>query len=114
MNPSLRATRWAAGQDRLASSKSSMTDVRENCLRVFERIQRAAERSGRQPDSIRLIAVTKTVEPEHILEAVESGIHDVGENRLQEGLAKREALGSIPLTWHFIGHLQTNKAKKVG
>jgi pyridoxal phosphate enzyme (YggS family) len=92
-----------------------MTDVRENCLRILTRIQNAAVRSGRDPSSIRLIAVTKTVSPERICEAVECGVRDLGENRLQEALPKIEALtrmGVVP-TWHFIGHLQTNKAKKV-
>jgi len=90
-----------------------MTDVRENCLRVFDRIHKAAARRGRDPASIRLIAVTKTVPTESIRQAAECGIRDVGENRLQEALAKIEALSDVQLTWHFIGHLQTNKAKKV-
>jgi pyridoxal phosphate enzyme (YggS family) len=90
-----------------------MIDVRENCLRVLERIDGAAQRSGRDPSSIRLVAVTKTVPPEHIRSAAECGIHDVGENRLQEALLKIGALAPLRLTWHFIGRLQTNKAKKV-
>lgn len=90
-----------------------MTDVRESCLRVFDRIHNAAVRSGRDPKSIRLIAVTKTVPAEKIRQAVECGVSEVGENRLQEALPKREELRDVPLTWHFIGHLQTNKAKKV-
>jgi hypothetical protein len=89
-----------------------MIDVRENCLRTFTKIHDAAARSGRDPASIRLIAVTKTVAPESILEAIECGIHDLGENRLQEALPKIEALAAQDLRWHFIGHLQTNKAKK--
>ena len=90
-----------------------MTDVRENCRRILDKIETAAVRSGRSPGSIRLIAVTKTVPAEKIREAVGAGIADIGENRLQEALSKREALRDLPLTWHFIGHLQTNKAKKV-
>jgi pyridoxal phosphate enzyme (YggS family) len=90
-----------------------MTGVRENCLRVLDRIHEAAARSGRDPQSIRLIAVTKTVPPERIREAWQCGVTDVGENRLQEALPKREVLRDAPLRWHFIGHLQTNKAKKV-
>src|SRR5579884_2919061 len=90
-----------------------MTTVRENCVRIVERIQAAAARSGRDPASIQLIAVTKTVPVELIREAVESGIRHIGENRLQEALPKREQLHDLPLSWHFIGHLQTNKAKKV-
>src|SRR5437660_902883 len=90
-----------------------MTDVRENCRRILDKIETAAVRSGRSPGSIRLIAVTKTVPAEKIREAVGAGIADIGENRLQEALSKREALRDLPVTWHFIGHLQTNKAKKV-
>jgi len=90
-----------------------MTDVRENCRRILDKIETAAVRSGRSPGSIRLIAVTKTVPAEKIRKAVGAGIADIGENRLQEALSKREALRDLPLTWHFIGHLQTNKAKKV-
>ena len=90
-----------------------MTDVRENCLRIFDRIQKVAARCGRDPSSIRLLAVTKTVSPEHIREAASCGIQDVGENRLQEALTKTDALSDLPLTWHFIGHLQTNKARKI-
>src|SRR5262245_41217142 len=89
-----------------------MTDVRENCRGIFDRIHEAAAKSGRGPSSVRLIAVTKKVSVEKIREAIAAGISDIGENRLQEALPKREALGDVPLTWHFIGHLQTNKAKK--
>jgi PLP dependent protein len=90
-----------------------MTDVRENCRRILDRIHNAALRSSRDPASIKLIAVTKTVPPQRISQVVECGIRDVGENRLQEALPKIAALSELPLTWHFIGHLQTNKAKKV-
>src|SRR5437868_980948 len=90
-----------------------MIDVRENCLRILDRIHNAAARSGRDPASVQLIAVTKTVPAENVRMAVECGITHIGENRVQEALPKREALQNLPLTWHFIGHLQTNKAKKV-
>ena len=90
-----------------------MSSVRDNCGRIFERIEKAAARSGRDGKSIRLIAVTKTVAPEVIRQAVACGITDVGENKFQEGLLKQQALKDLALTWHFIGHLQTNKAKKV-
>src|SRR6476659_4217785 len=90
-----------------------MLNVRENCLRTLDRIHVAAARCGRDSASIRLIAVTKTVSPERIREAVQCGIRDIGENRLQEAVSKSGALADLRLTWHFIGHLQTNKAKKV-
>jgi len=90
-----------------------MTDVRENCRFVLARIERAVIRSGRDPASLKLIAVTKTVEPERIRTALECGIKHLGESRLQEALPKFDVLSDIPVTWHFIGHLQSNKAKKV-
>jgi pyridoxal phosphate enzyme (YggS family) len=89
-----------------------MIDVRSNYFRILDRIHHAAARSGRDAATIRLIAVTKTVSPDIIRQAAESGIKHVGENRLQEALSKKQALADLPLTWHFIGHLQTNKAKK--
>jgi PLP dependent protein len=90
-----------------------MINVRENCRRVFDRIHAAAARSARVPQAIQLIAVTKTVAADKIRQAVDAGVAHIGENRFQEALPKREALRDLALTWHFIGHLQTNKAKKV-
>jgi pyridoxal phosphate enzyme (YggS family) len=91
-----------------------MTEVAENCLRVLERIERAAARSGRSGQSVRLVAVTKTVSVERIEQAIAAGITHFGESKLQEATPKLQALAHIPgLTWHFIGHLQTNKAKRV-
>src|SRR5438270_6125234 len=89
-----------------------MTYVRENVLRILDQIHAAAARAGRSPDAVQLIAVTKTVAPDQIREAVDAGIRNIGENRLQEALPKREVLRDLDLTWHFIGHLQTNKARK--
>ncbi len=65
------------------------------------------------PSSVRLIAISKQVSVAKIREAYAAGIRDFGENRLQEALAKQEELADLPdICWHFIGHLQTNKAKK--
>ena len=85
------------------------TGVAAAVARVRERIAVAAERAGRNPGTVRLIAVTKTVATARIREAIAAGITDVGENKVQEALAKRDELGD-PATWHLIGHLQTNKA----
>jgi pyridoxal phosphate enzyme (YggS family) len=90
-----------------------MTGIAGNYNDILERIGRAAHRSGRSPESIQLVAVTKTVSPDRIQEAVQCGVRHIGENRVQEGLSKRQALANANLTWHFIGHFQTNKAKKV-
>src|SRR5437762_8718990 len=90
-----------------------MTSIRENYLRILDRIRAAAARSGRSTETINLVAVTKTVPASRIREAVEAGVRNIGENRLQEALPKRDELHDLSLIWHFIGHLQTNKAKKV-
>jgi PLP dependent protein len=66
------------------------------------------------PNHVRIIAVTKTVEPERMREAYQAGVRDFAENRLQEALNKQKQLEDLSdLNWHFIGHLQANKAKKV-
>jgi len=85
--------------------------VRDNLERVCERIQRAAIKAGRDPAGITIVAVTKTFGPEMILEAIEAGITDIGENRIQEFLKKAEAV-NVPCRWHLVGHLQTNKVNK--
>src|SRR3989338_2799785 len=108
----------------------------ERLSRVRERIHEACQRSGRAPESVTLVAVTKTVPVELIREAIALGVTDIGENRVQEARIKREALGQmrnaecgmrseeqrhsefrIPnselgwVRWHMVGHLQRNKAK---
>lgn len=80
---------------------------------VLEEIRRAAARAGRSPDSIRLMAATKTVSVERVREAVDAGVRHLGENRLQEALPKIEALGRPGVCWHFIGTLQRRKVKSV-
>ncbi len=85
--------------------------VAENIAHVRERISSAARRSGRNPDEIALMAVSKTVQPDLIHEAYNSGIRQFGESRVQEFAAKAEALTHLnDVDWHMIGHLQTNKA----
>jgi len=86
--------------------------IRDNLDRVRERIARAAERAGRDPGGITIVAVTKTHGPEVVTEAIEAGIADVGENKVQEFLAKAPAV-KLPCRWHLVGHLQTNKVAKV-
>ena len=87
-----------------------MEDIRGNVARVQERIARAAERAGRTPQGVLLIAVSKTVEPARIEAAVAAGVPALGENRVQEAKEKIGELGR-PVPWHLIGHLQTNKVK---
>ncbi len=90
-----------------------MTKLADNILSVRERVRRSAERSGRTAEDITLIAVTKTHPPETVREAVENGITDIGENRVQEAEKKHSELTELPVRWHFIGHIQRNKVKNV-
>ena len=85
-------------------------DIRANLEGVHERVARACERAGRNPDDVLLIAVSKTVEIERIRLAVAAGVKALGENRVQEAKEKVAALGR-PVPWHLIGSLQTNKAR---
>ncbi|MDM8542573.1 YggS family pyridoxal phosphate-dependent enzyme [Desulfococcaceae bacterium HSG9] len=78
---------------------------------INSRIRKAAEQCGRDPQSVRLVAVSKTVPSERVLEAINSGVTILGENYIQEARQKFDALNAHPIAWHFIGHLQTNKAK---
>ena len=87
-----------------------MLTIRDNLLKVRERIERAAQKAGRDPKEIKLVAVSKTVEVDRIKEAIEAGVSILGENYVQEAQEKIEALGKS-VSWHFIGHLQSNKAK---
>jgi pyridoxal phosphate enzyme (YggS family) len=88
-----------------------MASIGENVARVKERIAAACRRSGRRPEDVRLVAISKTVAPECIREAYDAGLREFGENRVQEAKAKRPALADLTVTWHLVGHLQTNKAK---
>jgi pyridoxal phosphate enzyme (YggS family) len=81
-----------------------------NLARIQERINRAALRCGRQPEDVRLVAVSKTVPLERIREAVSAGATILGENYIQEAREKIALIGT-EAEWHFIGHLQSNKAK---
>jgi pyridoxal phosphate enzyme (YggS family) len=87
--------------------------IADNVTAIHERIARAAARVGRNPDSITLMAVSKTVEPESIRQAHAAGLRVFGENRVQEFEGKSAALSNLnDAEWHLIGHLQSNKAKK--
>lgn len=79
---------------------------------MHARIARAAAAAGRDPAGVRLIAVSKTFGIEHVRAAIAAGQRDFGENRVQEGLQKIGTPAEVEITWHLIGHLQTNKARK--
>jgi pyridoxal phosphate enzyme (YggS family) len=85
--------------------------LKDRLERVQARIKQAAEACSRPASDIRLVAVSKTMPAEIVREAIEIGMMDFGENYIQEAREKFSALGTYPVTWHFIGHLQSNKAK---
>ena len=86
--------------------------IKDNIAIVQQQLKQAAVQSGRTPEDIRLIAVSKTKSTEMILQALAAGQIAFGENRVQEALGKIEALTENPLVeWHLIGHLQKNKVK---
>jgi len=84
--------------------------VKDNILAIRQHMAEAARKAGRDPSEIRLMAVTKTVDDRRIAAAVEAGVDMLGENYVQEAKRKIELMGH-GIEWHFIGHLQTNKAK---
>ncbi|MFJ9499925.1 YggS family pyridoxal phosphate-dependent enzyme [Brevibacillus centrosporus] len=86
--------------------------LKQRMQSIEERIQAACERANRKREEVKIIAVTKYVDAEAIRELLDAGIEHIGENRVQDGLPKYEQYGDRG-TWHFIGHLQTNKAKEV-
>jgi PLP dependent protein len=79
---------------------------------VRERIARAASRAGRDPQTVRLVAVSKTFDADAVRAAADAGQRDFGENKVQEAAGKIEATSGLGLRWHLVGHLQSNKAKK--
>lgn len=89
------------------------SDLYENYMRIQERIAEACAKSGRKSSEVTLVAVTKSVLPSDILELYDLGQRDFGESRLQEALPKIESLPT-DIDWHFIGRLQSNKAKRIG
>ncbi|GHV42041.1 YggS family pyridoxal phosphate enzyme [Clostridia bacterium] len=89
-----------------------MEYIKENLREVRENIANAAKRAGRDPNEITLVAVSKTFPAEFVTAAAEQGVNDFGENKVSELIAKQDAVQS-GVKWHLIGHLQTNKVKKV-
>jgi pyridoxal phosphate enzyme (YggS family) len=88
--------------------------IAERVAAVRDRIARAAARAGRDPSGVTLVAVSKTHPPEAVRDALAAGLHDFGENRVQEAEPKIAALADLrpELRWHLVGHLQANKARK--
>lgn len=88
--------------------------IRARLADVRERIARAAGRAGRDPASVRLVAVSKTFTADYIRAVADCGQVDFGENKVQEALTKMDQTADLSLRWHLVGHLQSNKAKKAG
>ena len=90
-----------------------MIRVTENLRKIRDLLAKATVDAGRAADSVRLLAVSKKQPVSNVLEAARAGQRDFGENQVQEGLDKIAAIADDELTWHFIGHLQTNKTRAV-
>jgi pyridoxal phosphate enzyme (YggS family) len=86
--------------------------IATNLTTVKARVVAAATAAGRAPSDIRLIAVSKMFGPAHAAAAVAVGLHDLGENKVQEALQKQQATTGLPIRWHLIGHLQSNKVRR--
>lgn len=81
---------------------------------VRERIARAAGRAGRDASTVRLVAVSKTFGDDYVRAAADAGQRDFGESKVQEAFGKMDRTADLPLRWHLVGHLQSNKARKAG
>ena len=90
-----------------------MSTIANNIAKVAARIREAAQAAARNPDEVHLLAVSKTQPAAAIRQACQAGLHDFGENYLQEALEKQADLADLPLTWHFIGPIQSNKTKAI-
>jgi PLP dependent protein len=88
--------------------------LRTRLAEVRARIARAAGRAGRDPASIRLVAVSKTHPADSVRAAADAGQIDFGENKVQEALPKLDQTADLAIRWHLVGHLQSNKARKAG
>ena len=88
--------------------------LRARLADVRARLERAASRAGRDPAAVRLIAISKTFSADDVRAAADAGQVDFGENKVQEALDKIDRTADLPLRWHLVGHLQSNKARKAG
>ena len=90
-----------------------MSTIADNLGLVSQRIRAAAAAAQRDPDSVHLLAVSKTKPAQAVREAYAAGLRDVGENYLQEALSTQAELTDLPLSWHFIGPIQSNKTRAI-
>jgi hypothetical protein len=91
---------------------SRRDEITASLQAVRQRLARAVERAGRLPSSVRLVAVSKTRPAVDVRAAFDAGQAEFGENRVQEALEKIAATSDIPIAWHLVGHLQSNKARR--
>jgi PLP dependent protein len=105
----MRKKRWAGSK----TFRVIMTAILSNLQAVRAAIHQAATAAGRSPEEIRLLAVSKTFPSEAIREAFAAGQTSFGENYLQEALDKMQALADLPIEWHFIGPIQSNKTRPI-
>lgn len=92
--------------------ENERNNIEQNVRDVMRRVKAAAERSGRRIEDITVIGVTKTIDIPQIQQMIDSGIHQLGENKVQELCSKYDVIGR-DCEWHLIGHLQTNKVKNI-
>ncbi|HBO1684974.1 TPA: YggS family pyridoxal phosphate-dependent enzyme [Pseudomonas aeruginosa] len=90
-----------------------MSTIAENIAKVAARIREAAQAAGRDPATVGLLAVSKAKPAAAVREAHAAGLRDFGENYLQEALGKQAELADLPLNWHFIGPIQSNKTRPI-
>ena len=90
-----------------------MSTIADNIQLVSSRIQAAVKAAGRDENSVQLLAVSKTKPAQALREAYAAGLRDFGENYLQEALGKQLELADLPLIWHFIGPIQSNKTRAI-
>src|SRR5271163_3584033 len=86
--------------------------IAANWAQVQDRIARAAQRTGRRADEVTVVAVSKTHSAESIVAAYQAGLRHFGENGVQEWEAKQPKVADLDATWHLVGHLQSNKARR--
>ena len=95
-----------------ASYESAAERIRQNLARVRDQMAAAANRAGRHPGEVKLVGVTKYVEPPMARLLVEAGLSELAESRPQELWTKAAALSDLKVNWHMIGHLQRNKVRR--
>ncbi|MGN1124217.1 MAG: YggS family pyridoxal phosphate-dependent enzyme [Eubacterium sp.] len=99
--------------ERFIPDEARLQAVEDNYKAIKHRVEKAAVKAGRNPEDVRLMAVTKTVESVYINKALDLGADLIGENRVQEYLSKKDELHLDGVEKHLIGHLQTNKVKQI-